>query len=496
MTDPTVTDHVGDLLGDAWASFAAATKTTAQDTPPAERWALLQLILTEAGGLVRALADGRADYPELQPCPECGVLSPSPAKPELEQKPVDKQAGDEDETFVRRQRDREGGRKFTVDEGVELRHWTNAVRSIDGYKDATDEQCASALAAWHTHVQPLDEPLRFVSWPGYTGVLLYELLAARHGAMVQPVPLESELVKEITASSRTLRMWSFINPEAELKPGDVVTELDVTAQFLAAAGSTECGDGEPKILDNVDPDWLPKLITVPGYVELTGKPDLSTLSAAARYSFAKLDTGWRLPTPALKYLVKDRDVVVPIGRAVVWPSGDKNRGRPAQYGRRLAVWATEVRTARLALTHAARAGEPGAGIALAVLKRMYAAFLGGVLKSEKTNDRGTLRHDWADMVVATAGVNALRAIDKAGAIPFGGMKDSFWFASPVTDAPFRPDGLQYSDQPGEHFDKPGKWHLNRWGEITDNLIRHHADGRIGLVRNDVIAANKARKAAD
>ncbi|MFE0314115.1 hypothetical protein, partial [Amycolatopsis sp. NPDC058986] len=208
---------------------------------------------------------------------------------------------------------------------------------------------------------------------------------------------------------------------------------------------------------------------------------------------AALDTGWWLPIPSLKFLAKDRGVAVDLARAVVWPSGDKRRGTPARYGRRLAVWAKEVRTARLALTQARAAGEPGADLALGVLKAMYATFLGGLLRSDRNNDRGTLRHDWADMLVATAGVNALRAIDKADVVPFGGMKDAFWFATDEA-APVRPAGLDYADQPGPHEHQPGKWHLNRWGEVTADLIRHHQAGRVGLVRRAVTAADTARKA--
>lgn len=127
---------------------------------------------------------------------------------------------------------------------------------------------------------------------------------------------------------------------------------------------------------------------------------------------------------------------------------------------------------------------------------MYAAFLGGMLRSDEHNDKGTVRPDWHDMVVSSAAVNQLRALDKLGrdVTPLGAMKDSVWFLSD-TDAPLRPAELQYADQPGDHQDKPGKWHLNRWGAVTDALVTQHAAGRVGLVRNAVISSDKARKAA-
>src|SRR5690606_7668258 len=127
-------------------------------------------------------------------------------------------------------------------------------------------------------------------------------------------------------------------------------------------------------------------------------------------------------------------------------SQGKSRGS-SRYGRRLAQWAERVRAARSALGADVAAGEPGAALALAVVKRMYAGFLGGMLRSEKDNDRGSLRPDWHDQLVATAGVNALRALDKAGLTPFAGIKDAFYFAH-NRGGPLEPEGLRMNDQPG------------------------------------------------
>src|SRR5699024_10168140 len=107
------------------------------------------------------------------------------------------------------------------------------------FPDATDEDCAAALAAWHEHVRVLDRESQFQSSAGYSGVLLYELLAAAHGSMPQPEPLESETVHAITGAETTLHKYSFLDPDAAPHPGEVFTELDVTAQYLAAARSVE-----------------------------------------------------------------------------------------------------------------------------------------------------------------------------------------------------------------------------------------------------------------
>lgn len=417
--------------------------------------------------------------------PESATADPSD---DIPTEPVLADAG----AFERRQRKRDDNQ--APDPAAELEEFSRACRARA--PEATDDDCAAALNAWHEHFRVLDRPFHFAGSPGYTGVLLYELLSARHGNMVQPVPLENETALAITGSHKTVRLLSYLNPDVQPAVGQTVTELDVTAQFLAAAGSTVCGDGEPTMLDDVADAWLPKLLVSPGYIELGAAPDLTPLSAHAQLGYAGLDAGTWLPIPHAKYLTKDRGVELAIARALVWPWGDPTRNRESRYGRRLDKWVKCVRAGRQALIHADRADVRGAGLALRVLKSMYATFLGGMLRSDEHNDRGTRRPDWHDMVVSSAAANQLRALDKLGGdvTPMGAMKDSVWFLSDTPDAPLRPAGLQYADQPGEHQDQPGKWHLNRWGAVTDALVKAHAGSRVGLVRNAVIATDKARKA--
>lgn len=374
---------------------------------------------------------------------------------------------------------RGSGERFELDPAEELHDWSREARSL--VPDATDEQCAASLAAWHAAVVAGGESARFVSSPGYTGVAVYEWLSQRHGSMTRPEPLQSEQVWELSEARTTLRVLSFLDPDQTPEVGQSVTEVDVNAQYLAAARSTELGDGEPKHLEEVKPAWREKLFKQPGYVQLATAPNLSALPVTGRLPFSDLAAGWWMPNPAARYLAHDHGVDLDIAQAFVWPK--------EHYGRRLSVWAGLFADARATLTEKAHGGNDAAALALKVLKSVYATFLGGMTRSTKHNDKGTLRPDWHDQYVAQAGVNALRAIGKSTSSPMGGMKDSFWFLSPAETAPFQPEGLTYSDQ-------PGKWHVNRWGTVTEDLVSPHAKGRIGLVRKAVTRADEARKAGE
>lgn len=393
-----------------------------------------------------------------------------------------------------REQERTGG--WQIDPGEEIADWRRACRGLPGYAEATDDECDAALQAWHRRVLAWDDKAGsrstgFRSSPAATGLLMYELIAARNGAMVQPEKLHDPQVWAISfrdGERMTGTVWSFTDPDVDVPTGGGFTELDVNAQYLAAASSVECGDGEPDHIsgDQLEPRWFDRLTRVPGYVQLAVAPDLSPLPGAARHSLADLDAGVWIPIPLMKYLVadkRDEPITLELERAIIWPQG-KSRGS-SRYGRRLAQWAERVRAARSALGADVAASEPGAALALAVVKRMYAGFLGGMLRSEKDNDRGSLRPDWHDQLVATAGVNALRALDKAGLTPFAGIKDAFYFAH-NRGGPLEPEGLRMNDQ-------PGGWHVNRWGEITDDIATAHADGRPGLVRNYAIKADTHRR---
>jgi hypothetical protein len=354
---------------------------------------------------------------------------------------------------------------------------------------ATDEDCEAALAAWHAHVTHNGQAARFVSTPGYTGVAVYEWLTAQHGAMARPVPLADEHALEICGDRRVLRVLSFVAPGAP-QEGQAVTEADVTAQYLGGARSAELGDGDPVEFGPVAPDDQPAVFKRPGWVELGSVPDLSRLPVTARCAFAKLRPGSMLATPAARYLSHDHHLVLDVAGGLGWPQG--------QHGRRLSTWCALFADALAQLSALADAGDQAAALAAGVVKSVYATFLGGMTTSAQHNDKGTLRPDWHDQYVTQAGVNALRAVDKAlanGATVLGGMKDSFWFLSDAAAAPVRPVGMTFNDAPDKPAHQPGKWHVNRFGPVTPEIIAAHKAGRVGVLRKAITASDTARKAA-
>lgn len=383
-------------------------------------------------------------------------------------------------------------RTFDLANDEELGNFAKALRKELRKRDepvASDEECAAALAAWHGALTHRDQPIRFVSSAGYTGVAVYELLTGANGHMVKPEALTDPDVLALTTDRAVLRTLAFVNPDATPALGQSVTELDVTAQYLGAARSTELGDGAPDLIESPPPDTHDALFKQPGYVQLGTAPDLSRLPLTARLPFAKLTAGMWLPAPHARYLSRDHHLMLDITRARTWPGKHKDangKDVPARHGRRLTAWCALFADGRATLSAAAET-DRAARHALIVLKAVYATFLGGMVRSEEHNDKGTLRADWWDQYVANAGVNALRAIDKTianGATVLGGMKDSFWFLADT--APVEPVGLTIADQ-------PGKWHRNRWAPVTDEMIRAHGRGRPGLLRDSIIAANHARE---
>lgn len=374
----------------------------------------------------------------------------------------------------------------------ERRAFSKALRQLDGWDEATDGDCGAALEAWHRHVQAMGRPFTFAATAGYTGVMLYELLAAGHGSMVQPEPLASELAWQVhdgRDAGGTVRTFSFTDPEAAAQAGEALTEIDVKSQYLASARSVYVGDGEPDLHDDPEAlrEHLGTLIDRPGWVQLAAAPDLSTAPPHAARALAAVAEGTWLPLPLAKYLRKDCGIDLEPTRALLWPKERR--------GQRLRVWATTVNEARVSLERARDDGQPGATGALAVLKSVYATFLGGMLGSERNNDRGTLRPDWRDEVIAQASVNAWRALDKArrtglgdGVRILGGLKDAVWLVSPAGTAPVRPAGLQWADQPDTAPDtylQAGKWRVETTAEVTDGIAGAAAEGRAGLVARRV-----------
>lgn len=368
----------------------------------------------------------------------------------------------------------------------ELFDFSKAVR--ERFPEAAESDCVSALELFHNAHMVKATPLRFTGYPGFTGASAYELLRANFGAMptVERVPRESNVdwhrrVWDVTTSGNLVRTFSFINPDVVPQLGEYVTEMDVIAQYLGAARSVELPDGAPEEITDIPAEFAATWFKQerPGYVELGSAPDLSGQPITVTGPFGRLTEGSLLPLPAARYLFRDHGVNLHVTWALVWPK--------KRHGRRLNRWAELFAGAREFLEAAVDRGEPGAEYALAVNKMIYAAYLGGMLRSNENNALSTLRPDWWDQLVPQAGVNQLRALDKGiqqGSIPIGAMKDSVWFVG--KHAPLRPAGLEVHTQ-------PGKWSSDRWGEVTQQLIDAHKQEQPALVRDAVIALNKARE---
>jgi hypothetical protein len=168
----------------------------------------------------------------------------------------------------------------------------------------------------------------------------------------------------------------------------------------------------------------------------------------------------------------------------------KTNNRPARFGRRLDPWAEALIEGRARLMRSEQTD--AVRLALAVLKVVYAKFLGGMLLSP-SNSSGTYRPDWHHQIVSLANMNALRAVDKSlaagGPLPLGWMKDAFWGLSDPADAPARPpelvipaDGIQV-----------GKWAPKKWGIVDQALVDAHRAGHPAVLRDEINRVNRARE---
>ena len=358
----------------------------------------------------------------------------------------------------------------------------------DRFGDALDvDAVPAALAVWHD----VTDGLRFVSYPGQVGVAAYSRLVARHGSMPDPQRCESELVEQISTGGKCFRSLGWLDKSAVLDADMALTCHDIRSQFLAAARAVELGDGEPA--HYVAPRTYAGLLKLPGYLLLGSNLDCPWPA------FADVTAGTWLPMPVATYL-HQRGIRLDVTEAVVWQ----------QKGRRLAAWAGGFATALQALQD--RTDTPSA-YAEAAVKEVYAAFLGGMLRSERYNTTGTMRKDWSDQMIALADMNALRNLDRAtygfpygttdsvvakaitgGASPvvrpLGMCRDAVWHVAP--SAPFEVPGLAAVDKDGQSIIQPGKFRLQKWCAVTPEIIEAHADGSPYRVRDAINAAVKER----
>lgn len=341
---------------------------------------------------------------------------------------------------------------------AELANVTRVIRNR--WPDAADADITTALDAWHQATNGL----RFVSYPGEVGVAaLHRLVAANH-SMRLPAELDDHgPVAEVTDSGRLLRYAEWLTPGVELD-GRYITSLDVNGQYLAAARSVELGDGQPVSYDRPR-GGVSELVKLPGYVLLgakvnTGHPALGTIAK-----------GSLLAMPTVAYLLRDCGVEVDAERVVVWH----------EHGRRLSAWAALFAAA---LTSLPAGRDVPTTYARALVKEVYVAYLGGMLRSPRWNGRP--RPDWSDQVVTQAEANKLRALDKAtaaGAVVLGSWRDAAWFIA--DDAPHEPPGLTVSTQ-------LGKWKVERYAEVSPELVQAYASGSPSVFRDALKAANNDR----
>ena len=337
----------------------------------------------------------------------------------------------------------------------------------NGEAEPTEEEIRAALAIWHEKL----DGFRFDDYPGHLAVKFYRMKLARHAAMVRPTGMgESRaMLREVTDD--TLRSISHVNIVDEAASDwDTVTGLDVNAQYLAAASSAPCGDGEPIIIENPLSVPFPRSKDVPGYVEIresieTGIP-----------AFGEIVAGEYVPLPLAKYL-HQKGIELPARRLIVWE----------EYGTRLSAWAKPFAQAYRELS--SRKDRP-ARIAIAAMKKVYSAFFAGQLRSDRRNNTEIMNYSWSDMVVATAEANMLRALDRevkaGGKAPIGTHKDTAYFAGLGI---YEPRGLQIERV-------PGKWKIERVAPMNDEILGAYFDESIGALRDAVNAADRERRAGE
>lgn len=409
---------------------------------------------------------------------------------------VSSEAADGAESAVAGGSANSGGYDPAEEERDFVRDVTRSVANRVG-AELTREQALAALAVWREQALVEGQPWHYVRSPGLAAVTLGRWLAARFSGQTKPVRLaEDSVVWELATSNNTMRYLGWVLPDRVPEPGQTIVEYDVTAQFLAAMRSVRLGDGEPvDLAGEVLGAWEQiDLVKRPGWMVLAAAPDLSGLPAHARAAFAAAGEGTNLPTPLAAYLVRDHGVVLEVSRAVVWDRRPGKGGREVNaFGPRLARIAEEIGNTRdrlLALVD--ENPRHPAQHTLALLKDIYARFAAGFLRSVEFNDSEWLHPDWADQLAATAGGNALRALDKAAAggwEPIGQAADSVWFlleVEPATVPGLKPVGLELSRQ-------PGKWHLNRWGTVTPQLVEAFRRGYPARVGAALEAIDSSRR---
>lgn len=317
----------------------------------------------------------------------------------------------------------------------QLADFSRAIRKTGKFPDVAEADLAAGLKTFSAAL----DGLSFSGASAQVGQNLFQRLGAQYSS----VPTLGTPPSDPMKGQRVQTMFNLLDraasPLAAQGGRRYAVGLDINAQFLACSATVALGIGEAseiagrRITDN----WA-EVLKRPGYVQLAAPVEIGPGCV--------LSEGDWIANPTADYLMR-RDGVLPVTRGYQW----------MQSRRWLKLWTDRMRTARASLI--GRDDLPSL-LALAAVKAVYAAFLGGWLNSGEDannyNKTDTLRPDWMHMIHSTARVNMLRALTKATVAPFATHADAAYF---LTDDVMDPRGLTLSTQ-------PGKWKVYRLGTAS------------------------------
>jgi hypothetical protein len=247
--------------------------------------------------------------------------------------------------------------------------------------------------------------------------------------------------------------------------GPDVIGLDVYGQYLAAS-SMPLGTGQPVRVGPVDAAELltvgGKFREIPSLGQLAGDIDAPGIVGTLR-------AGDWLAGPALRYLVDDLGLTVPLTDALRWEVHRNWLNGFYQF------W----RDARAALLGQ---DDLPSRYALAAIKAIPNAFLGGWLRAPRHNHGATLRIDWAWHVITRARMNALRGVAKAPVGPVAMIADTAYFLGMDECA-----GVEISASR-----QLGKWKVEKVAPVTPEIVAAHASGRPNKFRDAVNSSHGSK----
>ncbi|MBG0819127.1 DUF927 domain-containing protein [Planomonospora sp. ID82291] len=343
---------------------------------------------------------------------------------------------------------------------------------LEQWPEATPEEILAALRTFQTATGGL----RHIGTSAIAGQLLFHKLQAQHGSIPELERGGLPGLEEMNVA----RIFNYVDTGAHVERHGWVMGADVNAQFLAVCRSIELGTGEAEQVAGLrftDLREAKAHFKHPGYVQLAEDHAIGRAGV--------LEAGTWIAHPTAAYLAERGHLVVePVG--YVW----------WEHRRWLQAWGKTVSTARDVL--AARPDLPSR-MALHAVKLMYAAFLGGYLRSEQFNRGLTKRPDWSDQLLSLARVNMLRALDKCQPSAFATHADMAYF---LLDDNQTVKGLTISPQAGKwkvgkigRTDRPAT--IIRGGEpIRTTLAEQVAAGSVAGVRDVVSDLDHQHRGVD